>query len=167
MGSKMVVVKHDELPWEEWREGVLTRAWSGLSLGSAELTMAEQQMVPGGQSPLHWHYSEEQIVILSGLAEVYCDEELVTLGSGNTVVFPPRSMHGFKNAGGEELHIMAAFSWPFMEIYYRHDPPGVVTREFEAWEGGQARKLGPTTVEKAFGGPGIGQPLVPSENDAG
>jgi quercetin dioxygenase-like cupin family protein len=159
----MVVVNHEERPWEEWRKGVLTRAWSGLSLGSAELTMAEQRMIPGAQSPLHWHYSEEQIVVLSGLAQVYCDEELLTVGSGNTVVFPPRSTHGFKNMGEDELHIMAAFSWPFLEIYYDHDPPGVVTREFEQWDGGNARKLGSTKVDAAFGGPGPDAPLVPSQ----
>jgi uncharacterized cupin superfamily protein len=123
--------------------------------------MAEQLMEPGAQSPLHWHYSEEQIVVLSGEVEAYCDEELQVVGAHNTIVFPPRSMHGFKNITDAEVHIMAGFSWPFVEIYYHHDAPGVVTREFEAWEGGTARKLAAIDATKAFGGPGIDQPLVP------
>ena len=154
----MIIIVHEEQPWEEWRPGVLTRAWSGASLGWSDMLLGEQKLVPGGQSPLHWHYSEEQVTILSGTAEAHCDGELVVLPHGHTVVFPPRSMHGFKNIGDEELHIVGGFPWPFLEAYFKHDPPGVVTREYEAWNDGHGRKLYPQEVD-SLGGPGPGSPL--------
>lgn len=156
----MIIVSHEEQPWEEWRPGVWTRAWSGASLGSNEMMMGEQRFVPGGQSPLHWHYSEEQVTVLTGEAEAWCDGEVVEVGGGHTLIFPARSMHGFKNIGEDELHIVGGFPWPFLEAYFKHDPPGVVTREYEAWNNGQARKLYPQDID-ALGGPGPGSPLDP------
>jgi oxalate decarboxylase/phosphoglucose isomerase-like protein (cupin superfamily) len=102
-------------------------------------------MSPGTQSPLHWHYVEEQLVVVVGTAEVHCDGETITVGPGQTVVFPARLVHGFKNVGDEELHVIGAWPWPFLEVYFDQDPPGVVTRQYEAWEEGGARKLGTST----------------------
>lgn len=160
--ANMVVIRHEEQPWEEWRPGVLTRAWSGASLGSNELMMGEQKFIPGAQSPRHWHYSEEQVTILSGRAEAWCDDEKQIAEAGTTLVFPPRSIHGFINVGDRELHIVGGFPWPFLEAYFEHDPPGVVTREYEAWDNGQARKLIPKVVD-ALGGPGPTDPVSPED----
>ena len=152
----MIVIHHDEQPWEEWRPGVLTRAWSGASLGSSQMMMGEQKFVPGGQSPKHWHYTEEQVTVLSGTAEAWCDDETLVAGVGTTLVFPAHSIHGFMNVGEDELHIVGGFPLPFLEAYFVHDEPGVVTREYEAWDNGHARKLIPHRVN-ALGGPGPGE----------
>ncbi|MYE92369.1 MAG: cupin domain-containing protein [Gemmatimonadetes bacterium] len=149
----MIIIRHEDQPWEEWRPGVFTRAWSGACFGSKEMMMGEQKFAPGAQSPLHWHYSEEQVTVISGRAEAWCDDDTEIAEAGTTLVFPRQSMHGFMNIGDDELHIVGGFPWPFLEAYFKHDPPGVVTREYEAWEGGHARKLYPTQVD-ALGGPG-------------
>lgn len=135
------VIDHSRHQWEERRPGVTSRAWSGAIFGSAEITIVEQKMAPGTRSPLHWHYVEEQIVLLAGKADIMCDSETRTVGAGNTVIFPARAIHGFENVGEDELHIIGAWPWPFFELYFEHDPPGVVTRQYEALGDGQLRKL--------------------------
>lgn len=138
----MIVVDHNEQPWEEWRPGVVTRVRVAAATGAQQLHVAEQILEPDTGAPTHWHYSEENITVLRGRAEFWVDGEHRVLGPGTTVVVLATSRHGFRNCGDEPLHILASLSWPINEIIYEGDEPGEVWRAGEATNGGARRKVG-------------------------
>jgi quercetin dioxygenase-like cupin family protein len=84
---KMIVIKHEEQPWEEWRPGVVSRAWATAATGAQQVRIAEQIFDPGTEAPIHWHYFEENITILRGQAEFWVDGERRVVGPGTTVVY--------------------------------------------------------------------------------
>lgn len=143
----MIIIQHEDQKWEEWRPGVRTRCWSNAHEGANNLMVAEQIFQPGTEAPTHWHYVEEHVSFLSGSCEVWCDGVRTQVQSAATIIFPPRSKHGFVNNGDEELHVVGSLSLPYMEVYFEHDPDGVVTREYEADGDGSPRKLHPMSVE--------------------
>src|SRR5690606_11173496 len=133
--------RHDDQEWETWRGGVQTRLWAAASTGSTQLCIGEQVFQPESEVPVHWHYSEEVLNITEGRATVFVDDEEMTVDGPATVVFPPRSRHGFVNAGHGLMRVIGVFAWPFYETYWEHEPEDVFTREWEAQEGGVRRRL--------------------------
>lgn len=138
----MIVVRHEEQPWEEWRPGVVSRAWATAATGAQQVRIAEQIFEPGTGAPTHWHYFEENITILSGRGEFWVDGERQMLGAGTTLVVLATRRHGFRNADDEPLHILASMSWPINEIIYEDDEPGEAWRAGESVNGGDRRKVG-------------------------
>lgn len=138
----MIVVKHEEQPWEEWRPGVVSRAWATAATGAKQVRIAEQIFEPGTGAPTHWHYFEENITVMSGRGEFWVDGEHQVLELGTTVVVLATSRHGFRNVGDEPLHILASMSWPINEIIYEDDELGEAWRAGEALDGGARRKVG-------------------------
>ncbi|GIW09921.1 MAG: cupin domain-containing protein [Chloroflexi bacterium] len=139
----MNAVRHAEMPWEEWRPGVLTRVWMAAPFGARQMHAIEQLVDPGLGAPRHWHYAEEHLTILEGRAEVFVEEEVEVFERGATVLFPSRSWHGFRNVGDGRLHVLGVFSWPVHETFFENAPPGVAIREYDAVDGGTRRRLIP------------------------
>jgi quercetin dioxygenase-like cupin family protein len=138
----MIVIRHDEQPWEQWRPGVVSRAWATAATGAQQVRIAEQIFDPGMEAPTHWHYFEENITVLRGQAEFWVDGELRVVEPGTTVVVLATKRHGFRNIGDEPLHILASMSWPINEMIYEEDEPGEAWRAGELLDGGARRKIG-------------------------
>jgi quercetin dioxygenase-like cupin family protein len=126
----MILVSHDEQPWEEWRPGVFSRAWATASSGAQQVRTAEQTLEPGCEAPPHWHYFEENITVIRGRAEMTINDEVAYVDPGHTVIVPSTHVHGFRSVGDERLHIIAAMAWPINEINY-------VENEHEIWRAGE------------------------------
>jgi quercetin dioxygenase-like cupin family protein len=122
MVKPLMIVAESE-PWVAWREGVATRLHSR---GAEQLCVLEQRSAPGAGAPTHTHFgAEELIVALGGRAEVWVDGVDGELQAGDSIVLPPGSWHGFRNAGPGELHTLAVFAARLPLVEYE-EAPGVV-----------------------------------------
>jgi mannose-6-phosphate isomerase-like protein (cupin superfamily) len=103
---------------ETWREGVETRMLVAAKNGARELCISEQWVSPGNGAPTHLHQVEEVLTVLSGDAEVWVDDRRFPLRTGQSVIVPARSHHGFNNAGTEPLHVHAVLASAYFEASY-------------------------------------------------
>jgi mannose-6-phosphate isomerase-like protein (cupin superfamily) len=83
--------------------------------GATQLCIFEQWVEPAVGAPTHWHPVEEVLTVLSGEAEMWIDDEYVTLIAGQSLVVPTKKKHGFRNVGSETLHIHAVLASPIFE----------------------------------------------------
>ena len=115
----------DDLPLVEWRPGVWTRlhtSWDG-----APFCVIEQWCDPGTGAPTHTHFEvAELIAVINGEAAVWVDGESARLRAGDSVLLPPHSEHGFRNAGETTLHTFAFFGAPTPRVRYADDPETVL-----------------------------------------
>ena len=61
---------------------------------------------------------EEVLHVLTGEADVWVNEEHVTLKPGQLAVIPAGVKHGFSNSGTSELHIQSTLAAPVFEAAY-------------------------------------------------
>jgi mannose-6-phosphate isomerase-like protein (cupin superfamily) len=117
-----MVVRADRAPLVEWRPGVRTRLHAGDATGPESLCIIEQWSEPEKGAPTHTHFAvEEVIAVLAGVAEVWVDGTSVSLGAGDSVVLPPHSWHGFRNAGTATLHTLAVLAAASPLVCYEHE----------------------------------------------
>ena len=137
----MILIKHEEQPWDQWRPGVASRAWATAATGARQVRIAEQVFDPGTEAPQHWHYFEENVTVMSGTAEFTVDGETAVAGPGTTVVMHSLVRHGFRNVGEDRLHIIASMSWPINEMMYDGERQGMAWRAGEVINGGGRRQV--------------------------
>jgi quercetin dioxygenase-like cupin family protein len=92
---------------EHWREGVATRMLVSAENGAAQLCMFEQWIAPGAGAPTHFHPVEEILTVLAGEAEIWIEDQRLTVRCGQSALVPAGKRHGFRNSGATELHIHA------------------------------------------------------------
>ena len=97
--------------------------------GAKELCVFEQWIAPGFGAPTHTHDVEEVLTVLAGEAEVWVDDERAILNSGEYVIVPAHSPHGFRNTGQEELRVQAILAAPFFDVTF-----GDRTQRVRRWE---------------------------------
>jgi quercetin dioxygenase-like cupin family protein len=114
----MQVVDHNKQPREEWRSGVKTMMRASAINGSAQLCIFEQWCDPGHGAPTHVHATEEVLHVLKGSADVWIDNDHVTLTDGQSAIVPAGRRHGFSNNGSAMLHIMSTLASPVFEAAY-------------------------------------------------
>jgi mannose-6-phosphate isomerase-like protein (cupin superfamily) len=101
----MRIVDVNQQPSEEWRSGVTTRMRASAANSAKQLCMFEQWCDPGHGAPSHLHAVEEVLCVREGQADVWIDDEHVTLTAGQLVIVPAGRKHGFSNVGETVLHI--------------------------------------------------------------
>ena len=111
----MMVVDVRHMPPEQWRQGVETRMLVSASNGAAQLCIFEQWIAPGAGAPTHSHPVEEVLTVRDGEAEMWMDEQRVTVSVGQSLIVPAERMHGFRNSGNVTLHIHAVLASPIFE----------------------------------------------------
>ena len=105
-----IPVRTAQAPLVEWRPGVRTRLHTVAGAEPSSLCLMEQWCDPGLGAPTHTHFDvEEVIAIVAGEAELWCDDSTIALSAGDSILIPPHSRHGFRNAGETTLHIFAVF----------------------------------------------------------
>ena len=88
------------------------------SNGAAQLCIFEQWVEPRVGAPTHWHSVEEVLTVIAGTAEMWVDDERGVLTSGQSLVIPAHSKHGFRNVGDEPLHVRAVLASPIFEATF-------------------------------------------------
>jgi len=100
---------------EHWREGVATRMLVSAENGATQLCVFEQWIAPGTGAPTHFHPVEEVLTALAGEAEIWIEEQRLTVQAGQAVIVPAGRKHGFHNCGTVTLHIHAILASPIFE----------------------------------------------------
>jgi quercetin dioxygenase-like cupin family protein len=67
---------------------------------------------PGEVVPLHTHDYEEVITVIAGEAIITVAGESAPVRADMSVIIPPRTPHGYKNAGDGILRMIASFPVP-------------------------------------------------------
>jgi mannose-6-phosphate isomerase-like protein (cupin superfamily) len=111
----MKTVTHQNDAWETWRPGVESRMLVSAVNGSAQLCVFEQRVMPGVGAPTHRHPVEEVLTVREGEAEMWLEDERVTVRFGQSLIVPAGRMHGFRNAGEGILHVHAVLASPVFE----------------------------------------------------
>jgi mannose-6-phosphate isomerase-like protein (cupin superfamily) len=111
----MNAVTHQDDPWETWRPGVETRMLVSAVNGSAQLCMFEQHVMPGVGAPTHRHPVEEVLTVREGEAEMWIEDQRVTVSAGQSLIVPAGRLHGFRNSGAGTLHLHAVLASPIFE----------------------------------------------------
>ena len=97
-------------PPEQWRPGVETRMLVSAGNGAAQLCIFEQWVAPGVGAPTHSHPVEEVLTVREGEAEMWLDEQRMTVLAGQSLIVPAGRQHGFRNSGTTTLHIHAVLA---------------------------------------------------------
>jgi mannose-6-phosphate isomerase-like protein (cupin superfamily) len=111
----MKAVTHQDDPWDAWRPGVETRMLVSALNGAAQLCMFEQHVMPGVGAPTHRHPVEEVLTVREGEAEMWIDDERITVLAGQSLIVPAGRLHGFRNSGTGTLHLHAVLAAPIFE----------------------------------------------------
>ena len=125
----MKAITHRDDAWEAWRPGVESRMLVSARNGAAQLCIFEQWVAPGVGAPTHRHPVEEVLTVHEGEADMWIDEQHVTLAAGQSLIVPAGRLHGFRNSGTSKLHIHAVLASPIFEALPQASEP---VRRWEA-----------------------------------
>ncbi|MBM3934661.1 MAG: cupin domain-containing protein [SAR202 cluster bacterium] len=126
----MTIINHRDVPETPWRPRY--RMWhiAGPQQGlSSRLSYSE--VAPGAGAPLHFHESDEIIVVLSGELEVRIGEHTHRVGADHTIAVPPGTPHGFTVSGESDARLYTFFpvSDPFGKTtFLEGTPPPTASR---------------------------------------
>lgn len=104
----MLAIRNNELPVHKVPR-IRTRILVDSSRNATATAIWEQWIDDGGYIPVHYHGTEEVLVILSGSIELFLAGETTIFREPLTVVVPPGVLHGLKPASEEQVHLMAVF----------------------------------------------------------
>jgi len=132
----MHIVDVNQQPSEEWRAGVTTRMRASAANSAKQLCMFEQWCDPGHGAPSHLHAVEEVLCVREGQADVWIDDEHVTLTAGQLVIVPAGRKHGFSNVGEtvSSRRLPRPFSRRPTTTNVRHRDAGCRTRESRCYD---------------------------------
>ncbi|MEK9644526.1 MAG: cupin domain-containing protein [Alphaproteobacteria bacterium] len=99
------IVRHAEVPLEEFPGGATYRTIVGDEEGSTPVRCGIQTSPPGYATPNHAHPYAEVLTVLEGEGEAWIEDRDGTVGlaPGMTVVFPAGLAHGFLATGETPL----------------------------------------------------------------
>jgi len=97
------------------KDGSEIRELAGIPTGnSANQSLAEATVPPGGETEEHYHrVSEEIYVFTHGGGRMRLGEEESDVAAGDTVVIPPRTRHKLWNTGTEQLKLLCCCAPPY------------------------------------------------------
>jgi len=101
-----------------WRPGVKTEVRTSALTGAFQLCIFEQWCDAGLGAPIHIHAVEEVLEVISGTAEIWLNDEAMTVTSNQSVLIPRGARHGFKNIGEDTLHVRATLAAAVFEASY-------------------------------------------------
>ena len=73
--------------------------------GSESITVAEVVLAPGARTQVHYHPTEEAMVILEGELEAILGDDRFPVSAGQTVIAPPTVKHGFVNTSNSPARL--------------------------------------------------------------
>jgi quercetin dioxygenase-like cupin family protein len=90
----------------------------------------EQVLPPVGYIAPHFHYFEEVLSFLGGVAEVQVGSERRSIGAGTSVLIPVETVHQVRTVGEEPVRVLAFLATIDPLVQYLESPSPV------AWEAG-------------------------------
>src|SRR5215472_13392238 len=103
----MMISDLNDAPPEHWRPGVETRMTVSAQNGATALCLFEQWVAPGNGAPTHRHPFEEVLMVREGEADMWIEDDHITVTSGQSLIIPAQRRHGFRNSGTGTLHVLA------------------------------------------------------------
>jgi mannose-6-phosphate isomerase-like protein (cupin superfamily) len=125
----MIVSDPNDAPLEHWRPGVETRMMISARNGATALCLFEQWVAPGNGAPTHRHPVEEVLMVREGEADMWIEDDHVTVRGGQSLIIPAGRRHGFRNSGMGTLHVQAILASPIFEAI-----PDGATEVVRRWE---------------------------------
>ena len=93
-------------------------------IGATSLFLGQQWLRPGDEVFRHTHPCEEALMFLSGAGEATLGDEIVKIEPGCSLFFPAGVVHGFRNTGETEMHVIVVFPVPHFAETTMVDPAG-------------------------------------------
>ena len=87
-------------------DGVTMCVVIGPDQGAPNFTMRVFEVQPGFSTPLHSHWWEHEVFVLSGQGIVVADQGNQSIAHGSTVFVPGGEMHQFRNGGQDVLRFL-------------------------------------------------------------
>jgi mannose-6-phosphate isomerase-like protein (cupin superfamily) len=78
---------------------------------------------PGGFVELHWHPYAETFFVIAGRGRWTAGDVVEELEADDVIVVPPETLHGFRNIGDEELHVLSVHESGTLEQTFTEDEP--------------------------------------------
>jgi len=111
----MPVLPHRSLPVHDVPR-IKTRVLTGGN--EAENTAIWQQWIESnGHIPLHYHETEEVLLILEGEVSLTIEDETSVVAAPATIIVPARQVHGMRPSGSSRVHLLAIFPTGSPEIF--------------------------------------------------
>ena len=110
----MPIVHHADVPVEPFTGGATYQTLVGDQDGSTPVRVGIQASPPGYSTPTHSHPYLEVVTVLEGTGEAWIEGQgdVMAIGPGMTMVFPPDIPHWFRNTGDMPLKTYGVHSSP-------------------------------------------------------
>ncbi len=105
-------LRHADLPIIPSPSGLPSQHIVTDRIGATSLFLGQQWLQPGDEVCLHTHPCEEALMFLSGTGEATLGNETVGIEPGCSLFFPAGVVHGFRNTGETEMHVIIVFPVP-------------------------------------------------------
>jgi quercetin dioxygenase-like cupin family protein len=96
-------------------EGVTMRVVIGPDQGAPYFTMRVFEVQPGCATPLHSHWWEHEVFVLSGQGVANTGREETPIAHGSTVFVPGGERHQFRNTGPDLLRFICVVPQDWLE----------------------------------------------------
>ncbi len=107
------LVRHADLPIIPSPSGLPSQHIITGSAGATTLFVGQQWLQPGDRVLRHTHPVEEALTFLRGRGEATLGDDVVPFEAGSSLFIPAGIVHGFRNAGDDELHVLIVFPCPY------------------------------------------------------
>ena len=78
------------------------------STGASQLTVIEVSIEPGKGHDFHKHPEQEEVIyVVSGQVEQWLEQEMKTIGSGDSIFIPADTVHASFNSGTDTAKLLA------------------------------------------------------------
>ncbi|PSK90588.1 Cupin domain-containing protein [Haloactinopolyspora alba] len=106
-----------ETATEEQSWGHLVWMVSGALGNSDTMTVGRCHISPGHANPRHLHPNCDEVLhVLQGTIEHTVDDEVVSMGPGDTISVPTGAWHNARNVGTDEAIFVISFSTPDRQV---------------------------------------------------
>lgn len=106
------LLRHADLPIVPSPSGLPSQHIVTEQVGSTSIFLGQQWLKPGDEVFLHTHPCEEALMFLAGSGEATLADETVAIVPGSSLFIPAGVVHGFRNTGDTEMHVVIVFPVP-------------------------------------------------------
>ena len=110
----MPVILVDNVPLEAFRDGATYQTIVGDAAGSTPVRLGLQVSPPGFSTGEHHHPYMEIVTVIEGEGEAWIEDEgdVMPIGPGATMVFPPGVRHYFRVTGDSPMKTYGVHASP-------------------------------------------------------
>jgi quercetin dioxygenase-like cupin family protein len=107
-----MLLRHADLPIIPSPSGLPSQHIITEEFGATSLFLGQQWLGPGDRVLLHTHPCEEALMFLTGSGEATLGDDVVAISPGSSLFIPAGIVHGFRNSGESEMHVVIVFPVP-------------------------------------------------------